>query len=137
MEKVVSDILVHDGTAWVSVKGGNVKMFDGTGFSGMGTNDNMIFDGGDWCYALGATFTLSTHFVSFVRVEPFKTVTYSTNPPGTVSVASKPSWLNVVVLAGYVSLSLQSAPSEPLVGDVDLSCDNGAGNQGINVSVTV
>ena len=131
--KIVSDIYVHDGTSFVSIKGGNIKggnikVHNGTGFVALGTVNSPIYDGSDWCYvetAITPTFTTQQSIVLSATVMG-ETVPLLVNPTGTVSVISKPKDLHIFIEGTTnITYSFESYSSD-WEGQVILRCSNGA-----------
>lgn len=136
MAKVVSDILVHDGTSWMSVKSGNIKRFNGTSFVAMGTDKDLVFDGSDWCHVENTQATFETRQdVHLTQSKPSISFPFTAVPSGDVSVVSKPLNLNVSV--NNTTKKITYSYKEYTLkwnGDVVLHCTNGAPNLTVHVS---
>ena len=134
--KTVSDIYVHDGTSWVSVKGGNIKVHNGTGFVALGTVNSPIYDGSEWCHVENTQATFETRQdVHLTQSTPSISFPFTAVPSGDVSVVSKPLNLNVSVnnTTKIITYSYTQYTSN-WYGDVVLHCTNGAPDLTVHVS---
>lgn len=135
MAKIVNDIYVHNGTSFVSVKGGSIKVHNGTAFVDMGTENSPIFDGGDWCYVL----TVAPTFTVFGKVALSQTVMsmsipFEANPAGTITVISKPKDLQVFVTSNSEILISINDYFSKWIGTVILRCSNAAPDVSVEVT---
>lgn len=132
-EIVASDILIYNGSSWVSFKTSNARIFNGSAF--VEGNKLRISNGAGDFYKLGSgSFIVSNDNVVLWEGMPPVTITFTAIPDSTVSLFSKDGWIDVSInnAADTVTIGFNSMISGR-TGQVVLACANGAANVTINV----
>ena len=124
--KAVSDILVYDGSSFVSVKTGKIRRYDGSSFVVTGTDKDLIFDGTDWCYVVSAGTFATEQSVVLRSTVPSYTTHFTAVPDAEVTVLSKPDYLDVTINNDTNTITYEYAIILERKSNVVLRCANGA-----------
>ena len=125
--KAVSDILVYDGSSFVSVKTGKIRRYDGSSFVVTGTDKDLIFDGTDWCYVVSAGTFATRQSVVLSSTVPSYTTHFTAVPDAEVTVLSKPDYLDVTINNDTNTITYEYRDYHlGWKGNVVLRCANGA-----------